>query len=83
MAVSDVFTAITEDRPYRAGMDHSEAQRVLNSMVKQSDLDHDIVELLMTNFDELNVTRATAQSDVVSEYSEICGKVARLPAGRA
>jgi HD-GYP domain-containing protein (c-di-GMP phosphodiesterase class II) len=83
MAVSDVFTAITEDRPYRAGMDRSAAQKVLNSMVKQSALDPDIVEILVANYDELNVTRATAQSEAVTEYSEMCGKVMRLSAGRA
>jgi HD-GYP domain-containing protein (c-di-GMP phosphodiesterase class II) len=83
MAVSDVFTAITEDRPYRAGMDRSAAQKVLKSMADHSALDHDIVEILMANYDELNATRAIAQSEAVAEYREICGKVTRLTAGRA
>jgi HD-GYP domain-containing protein (c-di-GMP phosphodiesterase class II) len=83
MAVSDVFTAITEDRPYRVGMDRPAAQKVLNSMVEQSALDPDIVEILVANYDELNVTRATAQSEAMTEFSEMCGKVTRISAARA
>lgn len=83
MAVSDVFTAITETRPYRAGMDRSSAQGVINGMVSQAALDPDIVGLLMNNYDELNAVRATAQTEAVMEYGEIRGKVARKTAGHA
>jgi len=83
MAVSDVFTAITEDRPYRVGMDRSSAQKVIHSMVAQAALDPDIVELLMNNFDELNVVRADAQRAAVFEYVEISDKVAMKVAAHA
>jgi HD-GYP domain-containing protein (c-di-GMP phosphodiesterase class II) len=81
MAVSDVFTALTEDRPYRAGMDRPSTQKVLGDMVSQSALDPDIMDILMHNFDELNVVRADAQAEAVSEYKEISGKVAMKAAG--
>ena len=80
MAVSDVFTALTENRPYRAGLDRSSTQKILNSMVSQSALDPDIVNLLMHNFDELNAVRADAQTEVVLEYGEIRDKVAMMAA---
>jgi HD-GYP domain-containing protein (c-di-GMP phosphodiesterase class II) len=83
MAVSDVFTAITENRPYRAGMDRPSTQKVLHSMVSQSALDPDVVGLLVCNFDELNAVRAAAQAQAVVEYEEIRCKVAVLEAGHA
>jgi len=76
MAVSDVFTAITEDRPYRAGMDQASARKILNEMVSQAALDPGVVDLLIGNFDELNYVRAGAQSEAVREYREINDKVA-------
>lgn len=82
MAVSDVFTAITENRPYRAGMDRPSTQKVLHDMVSQSALDPDIVDLLMHNYDELNVVRAAAQTEAVMEYGEISGKVAMMGTGQ-
>lgn len=76
MAVSDVFTAITEDRPYRAGMDQASACKILDDMVSQAALDPGVVALLMGNFDELNYVRAGAQSEAVREYREISDKMA-------
>jgi len=81
MAVSDVFTALTEDRPYRAGMDRPSTRKVLADMVSQAALDPDIMDLLMCNFDELNVVRADAQAEAVTEYGEISAKVAMTAAG--
>jgi len=83
MAVSDVFTALTENRPYRVGMDRPSTQKVLTGMVSQSALDPDIVNLLTHNFDELNAVRAEAQTEAVVEYDGIRGKVAMTAAGQA
>jgi HD-GYP domain-containing protein (c-di-GMP phosphodiesterase class II) len=83
MAVSDVFTALTENRPYRIGMDRTSTQKVLLGMVLQSALDPDIVNLLLSNFDELNAVRADAQTEAVAEFGEICSKVAMMAAGQA
>jgi len=78
VAVSDVFTAITEDRPYRLGMDRVKAQKVINAMVSRSALDPDVVALLMDHYDDLNALRLTAQAEAAREYGEIRGKVAVL-----
>jgi len=82
MAVADVFTAITENRPYRAGMDQVSVKKVMADMVSQSALDPDIVVLLINNFDELNCIRAEAQSEAVKEYREISGKITAMAEGK-
>ncbi len=80
MAVADVFTALTEDRPYRSGMDQATTRRVIGEMVAQQALDPDIVAMLLENYETLNGIRAGAQSEAVREYGEIFDKVAAVAA---
>lgn len=68
MAVADVFTAITEDRPYRKGMDSVKAKRILLSMVESNALDANVVSLLVDNFKEINIVRETAQIEAAESY---------------
>ena len=68
MAVADVFTAITEDRPYRRGMDDEQAIRVLNSMVAEGSLDGMVVEVLLDHFHEINTLRQHAQQEATERY---------------
>lgn len=78
VAVSDVFTAITEDRPYRAGMDKPRAQETITAMVAKRALDPDVTEMLMNNYEEVNAIRMTAQAEAAQEYGQICARVAPL-----
>ncbi len=68
MAVADVFTAITEDRPYRAGMSREKALRVLLGMAADEGLDPAVVELLERRYDDVNTARIIAQSAAGKEY---------------
>lgn len=68
MAVADVFTAITEDRPYRAGMTEEKALRTLQKMVHQSALDGDIVKILRENYGKINELRTSAQQAALETY---------------
>ncbi|GMT48283.1 MAG: HD family phosphohydrolase [bacterium] len=68
MAVADVFTAITEDRPYRKGMSRDKTTGVLRKMADDMALDSSIVSLLFRNYDETNTFRVTAQKASVKEY---------------
>lgn len=52
VAVADIFTAITEDRSYRAGMKHSESMNVLHKLVREGAIDGDIVDLLHGDYVE-------------------------------
>ena len=46
IAVADVFTALTEDRPYRRKLPADQAIRLIEQNVKQSILDGNIVDIL-------------------------------------
>ncbi len=68
MAVADVFTAITEDRPYRKGMSGKEALRIIEGMAKNNSLDPSIVSVASTYFKHLNDVRLDAQLKAGEEY---------------
>ena len=72
MAVADVFTALTEDRPYRKGMKGSEALKILREMVLQNAFDSEVASVLDSHFDDIDYIRRTAQSRAASEYGEFC-----------
>ena len=68
MAVADIFTAITEDRPYRKGMEKEQAKTVLTGMVEDGSICPYVVSLLMDNFEMLNDVRIAAQQTAAGEY---------------
>ena len=68
MAVADVFTALTEDRPYRPLMEHARAIAILDDMVSNGALDGDIVGMLKRNFDDVRYLRTRAEQASNSEY---------------
>ena len=70
MAVADVFTAITEDRPYRRGMTKEQAIEVLEKMVTEGELDERMVHLLLSDYDAINFVRSEAQRLAVGEYED-------------
>jgi HD-GYP domain-containing protein (c-di-GMP phosphodiesterase class II) len=74
MGVSDIFTAITEDRPYRPGMTPGEVGGLLRSMVNNGSIDRNIVNLLENNIDSVNKARLQAQKESESLYEEITNR---------
>jgi HD-GYP domain-containing protein (c-di-GMP phosphodiesterase class II) len=68
IAVADVFTAITEDRPYRRGMNRSQCFAVLDKLVLERAIDGDIVTALRINFDEIHQVRRLSQQFNHSKY---------------
>jgi HD-GYP domain-containing protein (c-di-GMP phosphodiesterase class II) len=71
MAVADVFTAITENRPYRKGMEKSQVEGVLKSMVDGEALCPYIFSLLADNLEMLNTVRENAQIKANARYDKI------------
>jgi HD-GYP domain-containing protein (c-di-GMP phosphodiesterase class II) len=71
MAVADVFTAITEDRPYRKGMPGEHALKIIEDMAKNSSLDQSIVGIAGTYFRHLDDIRINAQSKAAAEYMAV------------
>jgi len=61
MAVADIFTAISENRPYRQGMEQQEVVSVLQSMVGDGAICPKVVALLLSNYELIDETRKTAQ----------------------
>lgn len=68
MAVADVFSAITEDRPYRKGMEKSSAISVLRKDAEAGALSGNIVELLIQNYDSINQERDIASRKAGKRY---------------
>jgi len=68
MAVADIVTAITEDRPYRPGMNSEEAIRILADMVENGSIDKGTVEIVKENFSRINDVRIKAQQNAMQEY---------------
>ncbi|MTI81912.1 MAG: HD domain-containing protein [Firmicutes bacterium] len=53
MAVSDIFAALVEDRPYRPGLPRNKVEQILVDKVKQQCLDQQWVGLLLENYNLL------------------------------
>ena len=68
MAVADVFSAITEDRPYRAGMPKESSIAVLRGDAGRGALDPALVELLCGHYDEINRLRDSASRIAGTHY---------------
>lgn len=58
VAVADVYTAISEDRPYRRGMTKPECRNVLDKLVRDGAIDGDIVDLLHAAHNDLQEIRS-------------------------
>lgn len=61
VAVADIFTAITEDRPYRQGMNRVRSLEVMDQMVFDNAIDGDIVAVLKKHYDEFEHIRNLSQ----------------------
>lgn len=61
IAVADIFTAITEHRPYRMGMQRTQALEILDRLVQEKAIDGEVVTVLRNNFDELHQIRSLSQ----------------------
>jgi HD-GYP domain-containing protein (c-di-GMP phosphodiesterase class II) len=71
MAVSDVFTALTEERPYQKTMTSQEALQVLQRLADRLALDPKMVSLLSLHFEEVDSRRKEAQDASWQEYQRI------------
>jgi len=70
MTVTDIFTAITEDRPYRKGMCFEDVKNVFDDLVKDNKIDGELVEILFDNFDQVSQARIEEQEKAAGLYLE-------------
>jgi HD-GYP domain-containing protein (c-di-GMP phosphodiesterase class II) len=68
MAVADVVTALTEDRPYRMGLNRENSTKILHNMADNGGIDKNIVKLVDKNFFRINAVRIMAQNEAKREY---------------
>ncbi len=73
LAISDIFSAITEDRPYRAGMTKEESIRILRSHGENGGLDPALVGLLCDHYEEIDRRRALASKAASERYTAFGG----------
>lgn len=79
MAVADIFTALTEDRPYRKGMLGHEALKTMDDMARQNGLDQDVLSVLKKNEELVNDERSAAQKTAAEAYRDYDFHVLRQP----
>ncbi len=54
MAVADIFTAISEDRPYRKGLEYEEIKNILRNQASAHFIDKRIVQLVLDNYSDIS-----------------------------
>ncbi len=70
MTVADIFSAITEDRPYRKSMDKEKVISILRTDAERGLLSPDIVEMLISHYDEINHQRDIASKKASKKYQQ-------------
>ena len=78
VSVADIFTALTEDRPYRTGMSGKEAFGVLSEAVSQNRLDQNVVNTLYDHLESINEIRRFTQSSALDEYQRFIAEADEL-----
>ena len=68
LAMADIFTALTEDRPYRAGMDQASALDIIIKLVEKYELDGKVFKVLKSNYHDIDRCRVAAQDGALREY---------------
>ncbi len=78
MAVADIFTAISENRPYREGMKAEEIKNILTEMVENNEIDGKVVSVIIDNFDEFKKEVTVSQNNAQDYYQRFKEKVKEI-----
>jgi len=70
ISLADVFTALSENRPYRRGLDTDSAIKIIYEMSSKGLLDGELVLLLSDNLDSIDDIRRENQEEAIREYSK-------------
>lgn len=74
LAVADIFSAITEVRPYREGMTREQAAAVLKGNVASGHICEDAVTLLIDNYEQVDAARDRASHLAGKRYFDSLGE---------
>ena len=75
LAVADIFTAIAEDRPYRAAMTKEEVIKVISSKGDDKVLDSKVVKIFLDNYDIIDEKRRKVQELAKREYENFWSEI--------
>jgi len=75
LAVADIYTALSEDRPYREGMKKEDVIKILNSM-SNLHVDSSIVTVLVDSYEEINDIRLESQRTAFQHYEQNFSSIA-------
>ncbi|MGL6041705.1 MAG: HD-GYP domain-containing protein [Deefgea sp.] len=78
MAVADMYTALTEDRPYRAGMCPEDALRLLDEQKTKGKLDPLAIDTIRNNLETIEVVRIKAQEQESLELKDFWRSTEKL-----
>lgn len=78
LTVADIFTALTEDRPYRGRMSQCEVTRIMKTMSDSGKIDKDITDLILTHYDEVYECRNEGESISRKKYNEFREKINQI-----
>lgn len=70
MAVGDVFTALTERRPYREAMAVNEAIPLMDKMAVERHLDGDVLAVMKKHIDEINELKVKVQNITLKKHGD-------------
>jgi HD-GYP domain-containing protein (c-di-GMP phosphodiesterase class II) len=70
MTVSDIFTALTEDRPYRKGLPKRNSLEIINKMVSAGKLDPIVVKTIINHYEEIDEVRKINQLVASQKYQD-------------
>ena len=71
MAVADIFTALTENRPYKKALSSSEAMKILLQLAEKGEVNSQIVKTLEKNLKFIDRSRKISQEKAEKFYREI------------
>jgi|ASRP01.1.fsa_nt_gi HD-GYP domain-containing protein (c-di-GMP phosphodiesterase class II) len=69
LAFADIFTALSEDRPYRPKMSKKDIKKVLSTFVPEK-LDINVYEVLLAHFDELYELHLKIFNSIISSRTD-------------
>ena len=71
IAVADKFTAVSEDRPYRKGMDFERAFKLLQELSDNGKIDGNILATLRENAGKIEIIRKNTQAAERQNYDKL------------
>ncbi len=75
LAVADMFTAITEERPHRRRMSKEDSMRKLRGLTYLDILDQEVLHTACDHFEEIHHIRTQSQFDALKRYENMVGIV--------